>query len=136
MLPLKFAPHWRMASIVLMLAVTLATLTPAVWFWPDRAQLINLVGGFDKWAHLITFLILTTWFAGLYHRKHYWRIALGLFIFGSLVELGQRWVGYRSADLLDLTANVVGIILGLGVALAGAGGWSLWVESWIGKRTN
>lgn len=134
MLPLKYASRWRMASIVLMVAVTMATLTPAVWFWPDRMHFVNWVGGFDKWAHLLTFLVLTTWFTGLYSRQSYWRIAFGLFIFGSLIELGQRWVGYRSADLLDLAANVIGIIAGLGVALAGAGGWSQWVESWIGTR--
>ncbi|NNC77813.1 MAG: VanZ family protein [Woeseiaceae bacterium] len=136
MLPLKYAPHWRVASIALMVAVMLATLTPAVWFWPDRAQFVNWVGGVDKWAHLLTFLVLTAWFCGLYRRQYYWRIALGLFVFGSLIELAQRWVGYRSGDFLDLLADVIGIIAGLGVAMAGVGGWSQWVESWIVKRKN
>lgn len=134
MLPLRYAPQWRIASVVLVLAVAAATLTPAVWFWPDKAQLANWIGGIDKWAHLLTFMVLAVWFSGQFRPRSYWRIALGLFIFGTLIEVCQRWVGYRSGDLLDLTADVIGIIVGLGIAFAGVGGWSLWVESWIGEN--
>lgn len=134
MLPLRYALQWRIASIVLILAVAAVTLTPAVWFWPDKAEIANWIGGFDKWAHLLTFLVIAVWFAGQYRPRFYWRIALGLVVFGALIEVCQHWVGYRSADLLDLTADVIGIIIGLGIALAGIGGWSLWVESWIGEN--
>lgn len=136
MLPLRYAPQWRIASVLLLLVVTAATLTPAVWFWPEKAVFANWIGGFDKWAHLLTFLVVAVWFSGLYRPQYYWRIALALLVFGTLIEVCQHWVGYRSGDLLDLTADAIGIIIGFGLALAGVGGWSLWVESWIGDNKN
>ena len=134
MLPLRYAPQWRIASIVLLLAVLFSTLAPAVWFWSDKVQLVSWLANFDKWAHVVTFVILTVWFAGLYRPRSYWRIAVGLTAFGMLIEVGQRLVGYRSAEWVDLAADVVGILLGLAIAVSGAGGWCLRIESWFNKR--
>jgi VanZ family protein len=134
MLPLQYARHWRRASIILLLLVLAATLLPAVWLWPDRMQLSSWFRNLDKWAHLLTFAILALWFAGQFSRGSYWRIALGLFAFGILIEVCQRLVGYRSADLMDIGANTVGIVSGLAIALAGAGGWCLLFETWYTER--
>ena len=49
--------------------------------------------------------------------------------FGVLIEACQRMVTYRSADWLDVAADAAGIAVGIGIALAGLGGWSLWVEN-------
>ena len=49
------------------------------------------------------------------------RVELG---FGVLIELCQRMVGYRSAEWLDIGADVGGIAIGLAIGLAGVGGWS------------
>ena len=70
-------------------------------------------------------------FAGQYRPRSYWRIAVGLVAFGALIEVCQRMVTYRSADLLDFAADVGGIAVGLAIALAGLGGWSLWLENWL-----
>ena len=70
----------------------------------------------------------------MYRPRSYWRIALGLFAFGVLIELLQRMVGYRSAEWLDVAADVAGIIVGLAVAAAGIGGWSLRLENWYQQR--
>ena len=43
-------------------------------------------------------------------------------------------VGYRSADLMDIGANTLGIASGLAIALAGAGGWCLPFEAWYAGR--
>jgi VanZ family protein len=134
MLPLRYARRWRSASAALLLLVFAATLLPAVWFWPDRVQLVSWLRNLDKWAHLLTFAILALWFAGQYRPRSYWRIALGLFAFGVLIEACQRLVGYRSADLLDIGANTIGIVSGLAIALAGAGGWCLLFETWYVER--
>lgn len=134
MLPLQYARHWRSASVVLLLLVLVATLTPAVWLWPDRVQLASWFRNLDKWAHFLTFAALALWFAGQYRPRSYWRIALGLFAFGVLIEMCQRLVGYRSADLLDVGANSIGIVAGLAIALAGAGGWCLPFETWYIER--
>lgn len=134
MLPLQYAPRWRSASVVLLLAVLLAAISPAVWFWPDRIQMALWLGSFDKWTHAVTFVVLTVWFAGQFRPRSYWRIATGLLGFGLLIEICQRMVSYRTAEWLDVVADVIGIIIGLAIAALGIGGWSLRVESWLISR--
>ena len=129
MLPLRFAARWRVASIILLVLVLIGTLMPAVWFWPDRRGFVDWFVHVDKWLHGITFVLLAVWFAGQYRRKSYWRIGIGLLCFGVLIEACQRLVTYRSADWLDIAADAAGIAVGLAVAMAGLGGWSLWVEN-------
>ncbi len=124
MLPLRYTFRWQAASAALLLIVLAGALMPAIWFWPDRVRVVNWFGSLDKWAHLLTFAFLAVWFAGQYRRGSYWRIGLGLVGFGVLIELCQRMVGYRSAEWLDIGADVGGIAIGLAVGLAGAGGWS------------
>ncbi len=124
MLPLQYVSWWRTASAVLLILVLVAALMPAVWLWPDRGKIVSWLGEFDKWAHAIVFALLAVWFAGQYRPRSYWRIALGLVMFGLLIELCQRMVAYRSAEWLDVAADGAGIIAGLLVAAAGLGGWS------------
>ena len=133
MLPLRYARRWRIASIVLLILVLVVTLMPAVWFWPDRRQFMAWFVDVDKWLHGITFVFLAIWFAGQYRPRSYWRIGVGLIFFGVLIEACQRLVTYRSADLFDIVADVAGITVGLVVAMAGLGGWSLWVENRLAK---
>ena len=134
MLELKYARAWRVMSFLLLLGVLGATLMPAVWFWSDRVQLAHWFGSIDKWAHFLAFFALALWFAGLYQRQRYWRVALGLLAFGVLIELCQRAVGYRSAESLDVLADALGIVAGLAVAWLGVGGWSLRFEAWWMSR--
>jgi hypothetical protein len=128
MLPLRYAVQWRVGSIILLLCVFGAMLMPAVWFWPDRSGLLKWFIGVDKWLHAIIFVALAIWFAGLYERRLYVRIAIGLIVFGILIEGGQRLVTYRSAEWYDIVADAVGIFVGFTVAAMGAGAWGLRVE--------
>jgi VanZ family protein len=124
MLPLRYALRWQTASAVLLLLVLTSALMPAIWFWPDRVRLGATLEDLDKWAHALAFALLAVWFAGQYRRAAYWRIALGLVGFGVLIEICQRAVGYRSAEWLDIGADIAGVVIGLMIGLAGAGGWS------------
>jgi VanZ family protein len=133
MLPLRFATRWRVASAILLLLVLVATMMPAAWLWTDRGQFVAWFVDVDKWMHGITFVFLAIWFAGQYRRQSYWRIGIGLIFFGLLIEACQSLVTYRSADVFDVAANVAGITVGLAVAMAGLGGWSLWIENRLGK---
>jgi len=134
MLPLRYARHWRVASVLLLLFVLALTMMPAVWFWPDRAEFIAWFIDFDKWLHGGTFVFLAVWFAGQYRAGSYWRIGIGLILFGVMIEGCQRLVTYRSADVFDIVADAAGIIVGLTIAMAGIGGWSLRVEDWYRSR--
>lgn len=129
MLPLRYAARWQVASIMLLVLVLAVTLMPVVWFWPDRHGFNAWFLHVDKWLHGITFVILAIWFAGQYRRESYWRIGVGLIMFGVLIEVCQRLVTYRSAEWFDVAADVAGIAVGLVVALVWLGGWSLWLEN-------
>lgn len=131
MLPLRYARRWRTASIVLLVLVLAATLMPAIWFWPQKVGVVSWFVHADKWLHGLTFVLLAVWFAGQYQRRTYWLIGLGLIAFGAAIEVCQRMLSYRSAEVMDMAANGAGIVVGLGIALAGLGGWSLRVENWL-----
>lgn len=134
MLPLRHARLWRIADILLLLVVLIFAVTPATWFFDDAARKLSWAQNVDKWLHSLTFLMLTLWYAGQYRPRSYWRIALGLIGFGVFIELCQRMLSYRTADLLDMGANTVGIAFGLLIAVAGAGGWCLRIEEWHATR--
>ena len=127
MLALRYEKRWRLAGIVLLLAVLAATIMPTLWSPPSKVLLV------DKWLHLLTFLFLTLWFTGQYARSSYLRLVVGLTAFGVLIELGQGMVAYRTAEWMDLVADTGGIGIGLGFAAAGLGGWSLRFERWLEK---
>ena len=134
MLPLRHTRRWQASSLFLLFLVLVAALTPAAWYWDDRSQAVTWFNNFDKILHVVSFLILSMWFSGLYHKKSYWRIALGLLAFGLVIEVCQRVVGYRTADWADVAADGVGIVLGLIIATAGLGGWCLRVEEMLNRR--
>lgn len=134
MLPLRHLARWRLASILLLGFVLLATLSPAVWFLDDRARALLWFHDADKWLHGLTFVMLTLWFTGLYRRGAWWLVAVGLTVFGFLVEGCQMLVSYRTADWIDIAANTAGILTGLAVAVAGLGGWGLRLENWLRER--
>ena len=135
MLQLRYTRRWRIAGFVLLLLVLVATLMPAVWFFSSSTELVTWFMGVDKWLHVLTFLFLAVWFSGQYERRNYWRIGIGLVLFGALIEMSQRMVTHRSAEWLDLAADVGGIVAGLLIALAGIGGWSLRAEQWWARQT-
>ena len=135
MLALRYAPWWRTASGVLLVLVLAAAVMPAFWFWPDRDKILSWFGEIDKWAHALVFAALAIWFAGQYRPRSYWRIAMGLLLYGVLIELCQRMVSYRSAEWLDVGADMAGIMVGLLIAAAGLGGWSQRIEAKIAARS-
>ncbi len=134
MLPLRHAGLWRTADVVLLLIVLAFALTPSAWFLDDTLGSIDWIKHADKLLHASTFLLLALWYAGQYRARSYWRIAFGLLAFGLFIELCQRALSYRTADWLDVAANGLGIVVGLLIAMAGAGGWCLRLERWHADR--
>ena len=128
MLPLRHERLWRSLSVFLLLVVLAGTLTPSVWF-DSKVEALIWFENVDKWIHGLSFLFLSVWFAGLWERRAYWRIAAGLMLFGFIVEGCQLLVSYRTADWLDIAANPVGIMVGLMAATAGLGGWGPRLEA-------
>lgn len=128
MLPLAFAPAWWVASVLLVGGVLVASLAPlgAAFEVPRHV---------DKLEHLLAYAALAVWFAGLLERVRYGRIALALAGLGVLIEVLQGLMGAgRRADGWDLAANLLGIALGLAVAVRWTGGWAPRVEAWLRRR--
>lgn len=116
-----------------MLATVLAlALVPPDWLLLDDPSSPLYVS--DKWLHGVTFTVLAIWFSGQYAPDSYWRLILGLVAFGLLIELTQRMVTYRTADWMDFVADLIGIGIGMAIALAGMGGWCLRFEEWLTNR--
>lgn len=132
MLSLRYARRWQIAGISLLLLVLGLALVPEDWLWGNDAMPPLLLS--DKLLHGVTFTVLSLWFSGQYAPNAYWRLALGLAAFGLLIELIQRMVSYRTADGMDLLADLIGIGIGMAIALAGAGGWCLRFEKWLEHR--
>jgi VanZ family protein len=132
MLPLRYTRRWQVAGLLLLLSVLAATLVPAGWLWPDLPGPALFAA--DKWLHGLTFLFLAVWFSGQFSRQAFWRVGAGLFAFGILIELLQSTVPYRTAELMDVFADTAGIVAGLAIATAGAGGWSQRFEARFALR--
>ena len=90
-------------------------------FVASRALSTNPSGpafAWDKANHAAAFAALA--FAGWFSfretaRPLFW-ISFTLLAFGVAIEIGQMYVPGRSADPLDVFADAVGIVLGLGLA--------------------
>ena len=134
MLPIRHTGIWRISSVAILLLVLVLTLSPTLWFFDSKATAFDWFKYADKWLHALTFMALTLWFTGLYEKRLWWLTALGLVLFGLLVEFCQLQISYRTAEWMDIAANTAGIIVGLTVAAAGLGGWSLRVEDWYSRR--
>ncbi len=132
MLPLRYAGRWRIAGYLLLAMVLAAAMVPPAWFGLSNS--LSFIANFDKWLHGITFTALMLWFSGQYARHGYWRPGTGLVAFGLLIEIAQRTVPYRSADGMDLMADLAGISLGAAIALAGLGGWCKRFEDGLQNR--
>jgi VanZ family protein len=128
MLPLAHAPAWRLVSALLIAAIVVTTLMP-------QAQLPVTPENVDKVEHCAAYGLLAIWFTGLVPRGQYWKVAAGLASLGGVLEYLQRAMPLgRSGDILDVVANVVGLAIGVALALAWTGGWALRVETWLRTR--
>jgi VanZ family protein len=88
----------------------------------------------DKSEHILCYLLLSCWFAGIYPRGRYWLIALGLAVMGVLIEFAQGAMHYgRQADPYDVVANCTGILIGLLLSWWWLGGWAQRVEAVVGS---
>ena len=71
----------------------------------------------DKLNHVLAYLVLMlVWYFALNKDKNYWRIlyiAAGCMAYGIVIEAVQGKVNVtRVADILDIVANLVGVLIG------------------------
>lgn len=113
----------------MVIIATVASILPAHHLPPPPAGLS------DKHEHFIAYGAMALWFAGSFPRRRYWLIGLALFLLGVSIEEAQGLMGLgRQADLYDVIANTLGVIIGLLLGLAGLGGWAQRIEAWRLRR--
>ncbi|HJS22165.1 MAG TPA: hypothetical protein VJ764_05870 [Steroidobacteraceae bacterium] len=116
MLALRHGRALLVIGWVLIATVVVGSLTPA---GADFRFLLS-----DKVRHLSSYLILMVYFCGLYPRERHPMLALAFFLLGAMLEVLQgALTATRHMDLIDLTANTLGIVLGFVVARLGLAQW-------------
>ncbi len=115
---LRFARAWRFGGFALLALALVALLVPG-------AGAVLPPGSSDKIVHAIGFFGMTTWFAGVYRRARWGRVALGMLAFGVLTEVLQGLATRtRSADPVDFVADAVGVGIAMLAARAGLEHWA------------
>jgi VanZ family protein len=112
------------------------------WLFVALAIIASLIPGqklpethvSDKFEHSVAYALLTLWFTGIYPKTSYWKVGIGMFALGVAIEFAQGAMPFgRQADLRDVGANALGIVIGLLLALIGVGGWAQKIEAWARK---
>jgi VanZ family protein len=105
---------WFAGWIALLVATVMVCLVPL----PGA---IRPPGQLDKLEHALGYVLLALYAANLFARARARRAAwLGLVLLGAGIEGVQALIPWRSAEPLDLVANVGGIALGAALGAAGA----------------
>lgn len=94
------AIFWLLLIAVAILSMVALDFTQKIFHWQDKLH------------HLIAYAVLFWCLLGGYAEQHrLWTLAVSLAVFSGLVEFAQSYTGYRQADLMDLLANCIGILL-------------------------
>lgn len=101
--PLYFFNLWLVIGLALVGLTVAGSLMPSL---PDTAATLN-----DKLLHLIVYAILGAWFGSLYTSRL--RPITFLCLLGLGLECLQALGGDRHADMLDMSANALGTIIGV-----------------------
>lgn len=110
---------WALIGWGMVVAVIVGSLIPISLFPAGSFQIGIVDLPPDKTTHAFTYAMLMLWFAQIYPRWVWSRIALGLFTLGVILELLQGLTEYRCFSYGDMGANALGILTGWGLSLAG-----------------
>ena len=94
---------WHGCGIALLVVVAVISLVP-----------VSGGAGHDKLAHVLSYLVLSSWFSLIAARPALlWRVFIALIAYGMLMEFLQGLTDYRSFEFADAVANSVGVAIGL-----------------------
>jgi VanZ family protein len=118
---LRYRKLWFFVGLVLVAIITVLSLIPSHDL-PD-------VHMSDKVEHTLAYVALGFWFGCVVVRRDLIWLGLVLVAFGGLIELLQGWMELgRQADIKDLWADVLGVAVGLVLAVSPLGRLAPWLE--------
>lgn len=126
MLPLRYGRAWLTTGCLILLAGLAVALLPGSTVMP--------IGISDKLLHASAFAGFMLWFSGIFEPRYALQLALALIAYGALIEGLQFFTGTRTAEVGDLGADAVGILLGWAVGAAGLRHWCTVLERWLIRR--
>jgi VanZ family protein len=89
---------------------------------------------FDKLHHALGHALLAAWAAMLFMDRRTLLLAIaGLLLFGVAIEGLQALLPWRSAELLDIAANALGVALGAAIAATPVARTLLHVERLVAR---
>jgi VanZ family protein len=121
LLPLRYAHVWTILGGILLAIILVLALVPEPGQLPINYN--------DKFAHALAFLALMVWFSGVVEVRRLPMLAICLAAYGVLIELLQGLTATRQPELLDLAADIAGILLGWILSAGGLRRWCAWLES-------
>jgi len=124
---LRYAPLWlTVAFILLALMLVISVNAPLM----DAVDEVT-----DDWVvHILGFLVITSAFCGPLQKKcRNWVFCIFL-IFGVLIELVQLAIPGRSASLVDMLVNLVGLTLAWYFLRSKYGDWCKWIENRLNRQ--
>lgn len=103
----QWIPAWRFALI--------ASMALILWLSTSPLEHPVVTSTWDKANHAIAFIELILLARLGWPRLSVIHSALIIFGFGVVIEIIQAPIPYRSASVLDLVADAVGIVIGLAI---------------------
>ena len=125
---LRWSRLWWGLGYLLVAGVVVISLIPV----PELPDLG--IDWLDKLLHLAAYAFLMTWFVQLHPPARYALLAAGVASMGVGLELLQALTQYRSLELLDMTANALGVVAGWGLGAMGINTLFLKFEAWWFER--
>jgi VanZ family protein len=90
----------------------------------------GLFDWWDKAQHVFAFFCLSC-LGTLAHQKAVVKVALGLLLYGALIEVLQWLAGWRSGELADWVADGIGILIGCPLISRLIQKRSIFLKSWL-----
>ena len=124
---LRYRQYWLILSIFIIFTISSLMLLPSHWFFSGDNHFDSQI--IDKIFHALVYFFLVIWFSGQY--KISFTFFLVITLYGALIELIQYFIPYRSAELMDIFSNQIGVIAGIIFSISGLGGWSKKFENYF-----
>jgi len=123
LLPLRYPRLWLLLGWLMVGIVLGASLMPA--------KAVEILFGTlnDKLEHIAAYAGLMAWFGGMFRRTSQLWIAIALVVLGGVIELLQGLTPTRTPDVLDLTADTIGVLIGLALSMTVLNRWCQRIEN-------